>query len=61
MLDERRGQRGRDVLDYLEGGEEEDGCWLGAIFVVVVFVWDGDVGGGEFEFLLFIHSLVFSF
>lgn len=39
------------MLDYLERREEEDGCGLGAFFVEMVFVWDGDVGGGEFEFL----------
>lgn len=39
------------MLDDGEGREEEDGRGLRAGLVLVVFVGDGDVGGGEFQFL----------
>jgi len=40
-----------DVVDEGEGGEEEDGCWSGGGGVVVVVIGEGQVGGGEHEFL----------
>lgn len=45
-------QRGGDVVDEDEGREEEDGRGLlRAGCALVVLVRNGDVGGGEFEFL----------
>lgn len=39
-----------DVVDVGEGGEEEDGCWVVGLGVVVSG-WEGEIGGGQHEFL----------
>ncbi len=46
-----------DVIDEGEGGEEEDGCWSGGGGVVVVIIGEGQVRGGEHEFLDWMSAL----